>query len=1199
MLDKHSPHQAGLSQPQGDRPRLSPKDRNQMESSGYFVPPTPAADHQQPAWSPFGPSDAQQPTRRAGKGAHSPGAGDDGGFAGALNGSGGGRGADGGQANPWNGAASGGGLPPSFTLSPSSSAFNGKFNALLRGPQTGIATATPLHAPSASPFFPGAPPASSAPSTSASAMPPPIPASSSSHPVPPTPGPGMTAGTHFPSSSPFKMPSTVPLAGRKLAGRPGGRPSTSPASTVNSARYTLYNPQTLFSTLLPVVQAGPSNAPDPPPLLVLDIRTHTSYLTERLSTSISICVPSTLLRRPGFGIDRVQEGLPPAEQEVFERWSSCGAIIVLDAESTSLTEGGGVASLLAKFDKAGFQGKLGWVKGGWYAVKTQLRALPPDEADRLIESGAPASETSASAPVSRQGTPSQDDSLGGSGGGSKSASLPQYGSGAGGGASSSSTAPAAGSKKHARPVLQVRDLPIAAFQLASTSAFVNSGPPTGGGGGAAGGAGGGGGKNAPLQTSTRGVFDVTLTSPSTSGGSIASLASQRPGMGKRRKSGAEGEFLPGGAFGSTSGAGGQGGGSTMPTHLGMGGGFSVGMPAHMMGGANASGPGSGHSDSAASSSARGMGAAVESQKRMSTNPFYDNIRQNQEALSLDRMLSNLTPVDLPPVPARVLSTLPPFLRSLIHLSPAARADRLARQFYELEAAERERLEGTFRWHAQQTEAEGRRARMGRGGAGGKEQEETAEAVKEREEGEKWGRFGISAGVELGNLNRFKNIFPYEHARVKLTQHSPSATDYVNASYLYLRTSSKRFIASQGPLPSTFRDFWQMCDQEQVGVIIMLTNLNEGGRDKCGRYWVEQKDGEWDVQVQGDLAHEEEERLNLRTGGAGGILGGGGAGGPGGGGGFFASFDAARISPEETKAPQTRQDSTIRRTITVQRRAGRSSSPFNFSSASSSSASASASTSSSSRPRKIRHIQYRAWPDFDIPADPADVVSLVHEVDAAQQAYMREIGWKLEEHGGLEPPILAHCSAGVGRTGVFIMVTSLLEKLRREREEERRKRRAAGGDGEDKMDIDVVPTRPPLEERVSDPETSFLSAGLSLSSLNSSSPTPSYSNSSSTSGAPTAVPSPSTAAAAAAQPSEAEHPRLPSTDAPALTQPDPVFAGVNELREQRMSMVANYRQYVCVLECVIEGAVREMRMEEEEEEGKETLADSAAGTSSRA
>lgn len=47
---------------------------------------------------------------------------------------------------------------------------------------------------------------------------------------------------------------------------------------------------------------------------------------------------------------------------------------------------------------------------------------------------------------------------------------------------------------------------------------------------------------------------------------------------------------------------------------------------------------------------------------------------------------------------------------------------------------------------------------------------------------------------------------------------------------------------------------------------------------------------------------------------------------------------------------------------------------------------------------------------------------------------------------------------------------------------------------------------------------------------------------------------------------------------ALDTADPIFAGVASMRQQRMSMVANYRQYVCVHECVLVGAMQEIEEE---------------------
>lgn len=61
-----------------------------------------------------------------------------------------------------------------------------------------------------------------------------------------------------------------------------------------------------------------------------------------------------------------------------------------------------------------------------------------------------------------------------------------------------------------------------------------------------------------------------------------------------------------------------------------------------------------------------------------------------------------------------------------------------------------------------------------------------------------------AGVEKGTKNRYNNIWPYDHSRVKLKEHSKEDCDYVNASHVSTEFSSKRYIATQGPLPTTFQ-----------------------------------------------------------------------------------------------------------------------------------------------------------------------------------------------------------------------------------------------------------------------------------------------------------------------------------------------------------------------------------------------------------
>jgi protein-tyrosine phosphatase len=60
-----------------------------------------------------------------------------------------------------------------------------------------------------------------------------------------------------------------------------------------------------------------------------------------------------------------------------------------------------------------------------------------------------------------------------------------------------------------------------------------------------------------------------------------------------------------------------------------------------------------------------------------------------------------------------------------------------------------------------------------------------------------------AGMEKGAKNRYNNIWPYEHSRVKLGGELPNSCDYVNASFVKAAGTNKRYIATQCPLPATF------------------------------------------------------------------------------------------------------------------------------------------------------------------------------------------------------------------------------------------------------------------------------------------------------------------------------------------------------------------------------------------------------------
>nr|XP_022311822.1 receptor-type tyrosine-protein phosphatase T-like [Crassostrea virginica]XP_022311823.1 receptor-type tyrosine-protein phosphatase T-like [Crassostrea virginica]XP_022311824.1 receptor-type tyrosine-protein phosphatase T-like [Crassostrea virginica] len=84
-------------------------------------------------------------------------------------------------------------------------------------------------------------------------------------------------------------------------------------------------------------------------------------------------------------------------------------------------------------------------------------------------------------------------------------------------------------------------------------------------------------------------------------------------------------------------------------------------------------------------------------------------------------------------------------------------------------------------------------------------------------------------------NRFKTTFPYDHSRVTLAN---TKEDYINANYIDGLRDKRKYIASQGPKQITLTDFWQMIYQENIHQIVMLTNLQEGTRNKCAQYWPE-------------------------------------------------------------------------------------------------------------------------------------------------------------------------------------------------------------------------------------------------------------------------------------------------------------------------------------------------------------------------
>ncbi|KDR10028.1 hypothetical protein L798_15690, partial [Zootermopsis nevadensis] len=230
--------------------------------------------------------------------------------------------------------------------------------------------------------------------------------------------------------------------------------------------------------------------------------------------------------------------------------------------------------------------------------------------------------------------------------------------------------------------------------------------------------------------------------------------------------------------------------------------------------------------------------------------------------------------------------------------------------------------------------------------------------------------------ENRNKNRYKNILPFDHTRVKLKDVDPHVlgAEYINANYikvtyttvmsamttsiqetvctvteeeLFLDGHPKYYIATQGCLPSTMSDFWDMVWQENTRVIVMTTKEIERGKNKCVRYWPEECQG------------KEYGKIKVRN-----------------------------LSESSTA------DYTLREFLVSREGAGE-------------------------EERKVYHYHFQAWPDHGVPSDPGCVLNFLHDVNARQESVANA------------GPVLVHCSAGIGRTGTFIVIDMILDQIKRQ------------------------------------------------------------------------------------------------------------------------------------------------------------------------
>ena len=98
--------------------------------------------------------------------------------------------------------------------------------------------------------------------------------------------------------------------------------------------------------------------------------------------------------------------------------------------------------------------------------------------------------------------------------------------------------------------------------------------------------------------------------------------------------------------------------------------------------------------------------------------------------------------------------------------------------------------------------------------------------------------GISYIKQVSCNTRFTTYYthclPTAHIQTQtyyMCTHTPPKTDTHPIHTVHCKRHT-------GPLPKTLVDFWRLVWQERPPSIVMITNLEEGGKIKCQRYWPE-------------------------------------------------------------------------------------------------------------------------------------------------------------------------------------------------------------------------------------------------------------------------------------------------------------------------------------------------------------------------
>ena len=155
--------------------------------------------------------------------------------------------------------------------------------------------------------------------------------------------------------------------------------AASPLATTTSTTTPNVKPPASGGKLQPLAAASLGPMLANPQVLVLDLRPPSSFQGSHLPKAHSLPIPSTLLRRPAFTIEKLTGMLSAESLIAVSDWRNKSDIVLIDQESLSVPSGHVLDGLASKFAREGYNGNIWFVKGGHGAVRAS--------GQRLIQSG--------------------------------------------------------------------------------------------------------------------------------------------------------------------------------------------------------------------------------------------------------------------------------------------------------------------------------------------------------------------------------------------------------------------------------------------------------------------------------------------------------------------------------------------------------------------------------------------------------------------------------------------------------------------------------------------------------------------------------------------------------------------------------------------------------------------------------------------